>query len=48
MLPPVSRPLSSRLGKLLNNTFYRFLFSFIAVIAGVLGLILIIGIGSGV
>lgn len=34
--------------KLLNKSFYRFFFSFVAVIAGVLFFILILGIGSGV
>ncbi len=33
--------------KLLNKSFYRFLFSFIAVIAGVLLFILVLGIGDG-
>ncbi|MCA9360685.1 hypothetical protein H6785_01055 [Candidatus Nomurabacteria bacterium] len=32
----------------LNKSFYRFVFSFIAVIAGVLLFILIVGVGSGV
>lgn len=36
------------MGKLFNKTFYRFLFSFIAVIAGVLMLILVLGVGSEV
>ncbi|MCB9818073.1 hypothetical protein H6787_01145 [Candidatus Nomurabacteria bacterium] len=34
--------------KLMNKSFYRFLFSFIAVIAGVLLFILVVGVGSGV
>lgn len=34
--------------KILNKTFYQFLFSFVAVIAGVLLLILVLGVGSGV
>jgi len=34
--------------KLLNKNFYRFFFSFIAVIASVLLLILGIGAGSGI
>ncbi|MBP9843137.1 MAG: hypothetical protein KBC62_03990 [Candidatus Pacebacteria bacterium] len=34
--------------KLLNKTFYRFVFSFIAVIAGVLFFILVLGVGSEV
>lgn len=34
--------------KLLNKTFYRFLFSFIAVIAGVLFFILVLGVGNEV
>ena len=29
-----------------NNTFYKFLFSFVAVIAGTLFFILILGLGS--
>jgi hypothetical protein len=33
--------------KILNKTFYRFLFSFIAVIAGVLMFIIVLGVGSG-
>jgi len=33
---------------LLNKTFYRFFFSFIAVIAGVLLFILVLGVGGGV
>lgn len=34
--------------KLANKTFYRFVFSFIAVIAGVLFFILVLGVGSEV
>lgn len=34
--------------KLTNKTFYRFVFSFIAVIAGVLFLVLALGVGGGV
>jgi cell division protein FtsW (lipid II flippase) len=34
--------------KYANKTFYRFVFSFIAVIAGVLFLILVLGAGSEV
>lgn len=34
--------------KLLNKTFYRFLFSFITVIAGVLFFILVLGVGGKV
>lgn len=30
-----------------NKTFYKFLFSFIAVIAGVLLFILVVGMGAG-
>jgi hypothetical protein len=33
--------------KVLNKTFYRFLFSFVAVIAGTLLFILFLGVGSG-
>ena len=33
--------------RILNKNFYRFLFSFIAVIAGVLLFVLVLGIGSG-
>ena len=32
--------------KLTNKTFFRFMFSFVAVIAGVLLLILVLGVGS--
>jgi len=31
---------------MMNNTFYKFLFSFVAVVAGTLALILIIGAGA--
>ncbi len=34
--------------KILNKTFYKFLFSFIAVVAGVLLFILMLGVSSGV
>ncbi|MCD5381350.1 MAG: hypothetical protein LR008_02125 [Candidatus Pacebacteria bacterium] len=34
--------------KIVNKTFYQFLFSFIAVVAGVLLFILVLGVGSGV
>ena len=34
--------------KLMNKTFFKFMFSFVAVIAGVLLLILMIGVGSDV
>ena len=34
--------------KLMNKTFYRFFFSFVAVIAGTLLFILILGIGAEV
>lgn len=33
--------------RILNKTFYRFLFSFIAVIAGVLMFILVLGASNG-
>ncbi len=33
--------------KLLNKTFYQFLFSFIAVIAGVLVIVLVLGVQMG-
>ena len=32
--------------KIINKTFYRFLFSFVAVIAGVLLFILVLGVGT--
>lgn len=32
--------------KLMNKTFYKFLFSFVAVIAGVLLFILVLGVGT--
>lgn len=34
--------------KMANKTFYQFLFSFVAVVAGVLLFILVLGVGSGV
>jgi hypothetical protein len=34
--------------KLTNKTFYRFVFSFVAVIAGVLFFVLVLGMGSEV
>lgn len=41
--------LQSRLEeRIVNKTFYRFVFSFIAVIAGVLFFILVVGIGGGI
>ncbi len=43
-----SEPRFPRTQKLLNKTFYKFLFSFIAVIAGVLLFVLVLGVGSGV
>ncbi|MCA9355696.1 hypothetical protein KC865_04120 [Candidatus Kaiserbacteria bacterium] len=42
--PKIPVPISQ---KILNKTFYRFFFSFIAVIAGVLLLILVVGVGGG-
>jgi len=40
-LPPVSQ-------KIFNKTFFRFLFSFVAVVAGVLLFILVLSAGGGV
>jgi len=34
--------------KLVNKTFFRFMFSFVAVIAGVLLLILVLGVGGDI
>jgi len=34
--------------RILNKNFYRFLFSFIAVVAGVLLFIVVLGVGSGI
>ena len=42
---PKTRPIFPQ--KVLNKTFYRFLFSFMAVVASALLFILVLGIGGG-
>ena len=44
-IPPTERK-APRSQKLLNKTFYRFVFSFVAVVAGVLLFILALGISA--
>jgi hypothetical protein len=41
----LNKPLKSYPRKIFNRHFYRFTFSFVAVVAGVLALILLIGVG---
>lgn len=48
MEPRLPSQLKNLPKKILNNNFYRFLFSFIAVIAGVLLFVLVLGVGGGV
>jgi hypothetical protein len=45
--PKTQKQLPAPAQKLFNKTFYRFLFSFVAVIASVLLLILVLGVGGG-
>ena len=44
----VTSKLKSYPAKVFNKNFYRFAFSFVAVVAGVLVLILLIGVGADV
>lgn len=45
--PKFKRLLLKAPQKIVNKTFYRFLFSFVAVVSGVLLFILVLGAGAG-